>query len=98
LGLIAGALALMTAACAAAETYGYALNDGARLTADAAQQLEVSLKTNPDDLIARTRLLGYYSAHAAQAAEMRGARLRQIEWLIGNAPTCPALHETVARL
>jgi TonB family protein len=97
-GLFAGVILLLAAAGAAAETYGYALSQGIQLTADAAQQLEGSLHTNPGDLFARARLVGYYSAHAAHDSVMREARLRQIEWLIANAPECPVLHEPAARL
>jgi TonB family protein len=95
---LAGVILLLAAASAAAETYGYALTQGIHLTTDAAQQIEASLHTNPGDLFARTRLLGYYSAHAAQDSAMREARLRQIEWFIANAPACPVLYEPAARL
>jgi hypothetical protein len=97
-GLLAGIILLLAAAGVAAETYGYVLSQGIQLTADAAQQLEASLRTNPGDLFARARLLGYYSAHAARDSVMREARLRQIEWLIANAPACPVLHEPAAHL
>lgn len=96
-GLIA-VLLFSFAARASAQTYRYALIQGNQLTAEAAQQLEASLQRNPGDLAARVRLLGYYSARAARDSGMREARLREIEWLIANAPACPALHEPAARL
>jgi len=96
--LLAGVLVLFAAVRASAQTYGYTLIQGMKLTAEAAEQLEATLRTNRGDLAARARLLGYYSAHAASDSAMREARLRQIEWLIANAPACPLLHEPAARL
>ncbi len=97
-GLSAGALAVLTALGAAAQIYGPAVMQGSELSASAAEHLESSLQKNPHDLNARAHLVGYYSAHAAQDPAMRGARLRQIEWLIKNEPATLLLRNPVAKL
>jgi TonB family protein len=95
--LRAGLLALF-AAGAAAQVFGPTVTQGGTLDDAAAEQLETSLQSNPRDVYARARLLGFYSAHAAQDQAMRGARLRQIEWLIRNEPDTLLLRNRIARL
>jgi TonB family protein len=79
-----------------APIYGPAVAQGAGFSASATQQAEAALKTNPSDLTTRARLIGYYSAHAAQDPAARGERLNQIQWMIENQPDTFLLrHPTV---
>jgi len=59
-------LLALFAAGAAAQVFGPMLTQGGTLDAAAAEQLETSFQSNPRDVYARARLLGFYSAHAAQ--------------------------------
>jgi hypothetical protein len=63
--------------------------EGRRLTAEQAGALEEQLKTNPEDLAARTRLLGYYFTIAKNQIGVPAtiaARRRHILWLIEHHP------------
>jgi hypothetical protein len=63
--------------------------DGRTLSPQQVSDLEDGLKANPDDLDARTRLLGYYfssSLRIAGADATRGARRRHILWIIEHHP------------
>src|SRR6185295_18245223 len=52
-----------------------------------AEQLEATLKTNPQDSAARGALLDYYFLNSAlNPADAIPARRRHILWLIQNAP------------
>jgi TonB family protein len=91
-------LALMTVAVALAQSYRTVLLEGRTLTPEAVRQFETALKTNPQDLNARTRLLGYYSARAGQDPAARLGRLKQVEWLIENQPDSFLLRDPAVRL
>ncbi len=54
---------------------------GTRLTAPEAEKLEDVLKTNPDDLDSRTRLISYYFVNA-----MPARRVPHVHWLIEHHP------------
>ncbi len=59
------------------------------LSKEGAQKVEDGLKSNPDDLSARTRLLGYYigpSIRLSGPAVTIEARRRHILWIIQNRP------------
>jgi len=63
--------------------------DGRALSPQQVSDLEEGLKTDPDDLGARTRLLGYYyssSLRITSAEATRAARRRHILWIIEHRP------------
>jgi hypothetical protein len=63
--------------------------EGYALTPAAAEELEAALKTNPDDLAARTRLLGFYFRQGSRTVGRDvavEARRRHILWLIEHRP------------
>lgn len=94
-GALVATLAVSTVA---AQIYGPLLAQGSAFTDAMSQEAEASLKINPRNLAARTHLIGYYSAHAAQDPAMRAARLGHIEWLIENDPATPLLRIQLVRL
>ena len=91
---VLGALALI-AVPLAAQNFDLEIAQGRALTPTAAQQIEASLTTSPDDLKARAKPLGFY---AAQDPQSRIARFRQIEWLMRNEPASKLLRDQTARL
>jgi tetratricopeptide (TPR) repeat protein len=67
--------------------------DGYRLAKSDVEQLEATLATSPDDLVARTKLLGFYfrSALPDMGPEATiAARRQHILWLIGHHPESEA--------
>jgi tetratricopeptide (TPR) repeat protein len=62
---------------------------GSKLTPADAQQLETSLRQTPDDLSARTRLLGYYMRRQFASTPDRAARQQHILWIIQHHPEAP---------
>ena len=67
--------------------------DGYTLTRNEAEDIEFSLKTKPDDLAARTRLLGFYYRGAMRVYTRDvtiEARRRHILWLIEHNPDSEA--------
>jgi tetratricopeptide (TPR) repeat protein len=58
--------------------------EGASLSDADAAQLEAALNTDPSDMEARTRLLGYYFGRRSD--ERREARQRHVLWVIENRP------------
>jgi len=63
--------------------------EGRTLSVAQVNDLETRLTTNPEDLAARTRLLGYYFASAQRAMgadATRAARRRHIIWIIEHHP------------
>ena len=63
--------------------------DGYALTRSEAEDIESSLKNKPDDLAARTKLLGFYFRGAMRVYPRDvtiEARRRHILWLIENKP------------
>ena len=97
-GWMPGMLVLLATSLGAQQGYGPEIYVGRLMNPAAAQQIETSLVTNPHDLNARARLLGYYSLRAGQDPALRLARLRQIEWLIKNEPASLLLRDRTARL
>lgn len=55
---------------------------GGELTTEEADDLEKQIEQNPDDVTARTKLLGYYFAQSDSAA----ARRKHVLWFIRNKP------------
>jgi hypothetical protein len=66
--------------------------DGYTLTKDGAEELESLLRNRPDDLTARTKLLGFYfrGARTYSREITIEARRRHILWLIENSPGAEA--------
>jgi hypothetical protein len=67
--------------------------DGYALTRNDAEAIEASLRDNPNDLAARTRLLGFYFRGATRVYPREvtiEARRRHILWLIANNPDSEA--------
>jgi hypothetical protein len=63
--------------------------EGRTLSVAQVNDLETRLTTNPEDLAARTRLLGYYFASAQRAMgadATRAARRRHIVWVVEHHP------------
>jgi len=60
--------------------------EGAKLSADEAQQLEETLKHKPEDLSIRAKLLGYYSARPQRSEWFDGIRKREVLWIIEHHP------------
>jgi hypothetical protein len=69
------------------------MEQGANIGAAEAHSLEAQLEKSPHDLIARTKLLGYYYYAWMQPGEeaARAARRKHILWLIENHPESPIL-------
>ncbi len=59
---------------------------GGKLSAQQAQKLENDLTTNPENLSARTRLLGYYMHKSFFSAAARKAHQRHVLWVIQHHP------------
>jgi hypothetical protein len=83
--------AQLTPACAQSPSASPAklAREGYTLTKNAAEDIESRLKSQPDDLAARTRLLGFYFRGATQVYPREvaiEARRRHILWLIENHP------------
>jgi hypothetical protein len=97
------ALAMLLVASAPLEAQTRSLNShqpqqlmeqGANLGPGAAQDLEAQIEKNPEDLAARTKLLGYYYYQWMQPGEAaaRAARRKHILWLIECHPDSPILN------
>jgi len=62
--------------------------EGGSLKAQAAEELEAMVEQNPDDMEARTLLIGCYSRYRRNADAKKGkARFRHVLWVIRNRPT-----------
>lgn len=71
---------------------------GRDLSAEAVRNLELQVKSAPDDVAARTQLLGYYFRNARTSQEAKEARQQHILWLIRNRPDAPILSTPYASL
>jgi tetratricopeptide (TPR) repeat protein len=71
---------------------------GRKLSAEAARELEAQVQSSPDDVEARSKLLGYYFLRAHTSEEARAARQQHILWLIRNRPETPILETPFAGL
>lgn len=74
------------------------LREGRKLTEEEADRLEEKLRTNPDDLPARTQLLGYYFLKGFKSASARKNRQRHIMWIVQNHPSARIAGSAEARL
>jgi len=72
--------------------------EGRKLSAEDARNMETQVKAAPDDVAARSRLLGYYMRLAFSSPEAKEARRQHILWLIRNQPDAPILGTPFARL
>ena len=64
---------------------------GRSMSAEQSAALETLLATRPDDVEARTKLLGYYFLRCKQDESARKTRVRHVLWLIQNAPRADVL-------
>ncbi len=71
---------------------------GNDLSAADAQKMEDDLRQRPNDLWARTVLLGYYQISQYTSDETRKLRERHVLWLIQNAPEAPVVGSVQADL
>lgn len=85
--------ALVFAGIAHAQSVEQRVQEGSVLSAPAARAIEEALTKNPQDLAARTKLLGYYFHQWMSVGEdaARAARRRHLLWLIKNHPENPAV-------
>jgi ribosomal protein S15P/S13E len=60
--------------------------EGRTLTAEEAENLELHLKNNPDDLTARTKLLGYYMRFSFGPGPEQQKRTNHVLWVIEHHP------------
>ena len=63
-----------------------------------AQKMEESLRQHPDDVWARTVLLGFYSLRQFKSGEDRKVREQHVLWLVRNAPEAAVLGDPAAQL
>jgi len=88
--------------CLCADTFATDVHsltaEGVRLTAEEVQLLEKQLSGNPDDIVSRTKLLGYYFGKQHQDQSARQVREKHILWLIINAPESEVLGTAVGTL
>ena len=83
-GIIAGS---MTAQAGLGESDGHRLaTAGGALTDEQARSLEAGLQLRPDDLEARTKLLGYYFLRASRSTEARRSKQGHVLWLARHRP------------
>jgi hypothetical protein len=70
------------------------MEQGSNLGPAAAQELEAQIEKNPEDLTARTKLIGYYYYQWMQPGEeaAKAARRKHILWLIEHHPDSPILN------
>ena len=59
---------------------------GQKLDAKAIRNLEVRLSAQPNDLSARTKLLGYYFGPRRRSIKASAAQKRHVLWIINNRP------------
>jgi hypothetical protein len=69
------------------------MQEGSNLGPGAAQELEAEIDKNPEDLAARTKLIGYYYYQWMQPGEegAKAGRRKHILWLIEHHPDSPIL-------
>jgi len=98
-GLLVFALCTAAPGCVMGQDDGPGLAmTGRNLSQEAVRKLESGLESVPDDVEARTKLLGYYFLRAHGSREAKEARQRHILWLIGNRPEAPILETPFAQL
>jgi len=59
---------------------------GSELDADKAVKLEATVTKTPDDLTARTSLLGYYFMSRHKSSKTKAAQQKHVIWIIENRP------------
>src|SRR5438128_2370025 len=95
LALRAGAAAGMAGRSATSIQPAFA---GTRLSDAEAQALERQVKAAPNDVAARSQLLGYYFRRVWTSPEARTARDQHVLWLIRNQPETPVLATPYAQM
>ncbi len=72
--------------------------EGGKLSEEEAGKLKDALEAHPDDLWARTMLLGYHVKKQYDSAEACGEYERHVLWLAKNAPASPVMGSAVVGL
>lgn len=62
---------------------------GGKLSSKKAAELETLVKANPDDMVSRIKLLGYYSGRQFGDKNAAQERIKHILWFIDFCPECP---------
>ena len=65
--------------------------EGMALTSEQARALEAEVEQSPDDLAARTRLIGFYLLASAASLDAAWLGSRHVVWLIEHAPEAEVL-------
>jgi tetratricopeptide (TPR) repeat protein len=89
--IVAALLVFGVCALASAKDTAGQVLDGLQMDAGEAENLEAFLKRRPEDLVARTELLGYYSKGMFRDKAVLKPRARHILWLIQNHPEAEVL-------
>lgn len=71
---------------------------GQMLSSDEARAVESRLRAAPDNLSARSQLLGYAIAHRDEMPELRRVYQNQLFWLIAHHPALPLLEDRAVEL
>ncbi len=71
---------------------------GYDMSAEEAGKLEEKVRTNPDDVWARTVLLGYYGTKRFTSDTVKRAFEQNVLWLVKNAPEAPVVGSSEAHL
>ncbi len=72
--------------------------EGWKLSEEKVKELENALDTRPDDLWARTMLLGYHGYQKYDLAEAMGKYEEHVLWLAENAPASPVMGSVMVDL
>ena len=90
--VLMGVMAMSDAAGAnnTVDTYDV-VRQGESFSAEDVQQLEAQLKEQPDDVLTRTKLLGYYFGKQYTNPDMKEPRNAHVLWLIEHAPDAGVL-------
>src|SRR5262245_41614284 len=83
-------LIISRAECSGADAYSLT-RLGGRMSVDEKVALEEQVTKRPNDVEARTKLLGYYFIKGRQDADAKSAKQRHVVWLIENAPESEVL-------
>jgi tetratricopeptide (TPR) repeat protein len=75
-----------------------AAHEASDMTEEQAKELEQAVEENPNDLTARTKLLGYYFQRHLRSPTAKAARGKHILWVIENHPESTIAGSPYARL
>ncbi len=69
---------------------------GSDLASEEADELEVAVDSNPNDLASRIKLLGYYARRQYSDKAAAQQRIKHIIWIVDNLPECPTAGDLAA--